>query len=511
MKKTTSAGKVYLIGAGPGDPGLLTLRGAECLARADAVLYDYLANPAILKYANPDAELICLGKHGSSRVWTQDEVNQRMVKLAGQGRVVARLKGGDPAVFARGAEEAEILSNARIPFEIVPGITAALAASSCAGIPITHRDCASAVALVTGQEGPGKIDPSLDFDALAKFPGTLVFYMGVTTVEHWTTALIRAGKNADTPAAIIRRCSAPDQLTIRCTLGTVRDRMADQPKLRPPAIVIIGDVVTLADTLSWFDKRPLFGQTVLVTRPAHQAESLVAPFTELGAEVLVQPAIEISPPRDLTVVDDVLDRLSEFHWLVFSSANGVHFFLKRLFETDRDCRALGACKLAAIGPGTTDALREYHLQSDVQPAEYRAEALAATLKDPARGQRVLLIRASRGREVLAEELRAGGADVEQVVVYASTDVAAADAQIAARLAKGEIDWVTVSSSAIAKSLHRLFGKDLRQAKLASISPVTSATLRQLGLPPAVEATEYTMDGIVAAVLADHSPSVVLWS
>jgi uroporphyrinogen III methyltransferase / synthase len=493
------SGKVYLVGAGPGDPALLTLRGAECLRRADVVLYDYLVNPVLVAHCRPEAERICLGKHGGGRIWPQEEINDLLVLLAKQGKAVVRLKSGDPTIFARGAEEVERLVREGIAFEIVPGITAALAAGSYAGIPITHRELASAVALVTGHEDPQKHEQAVDYSALAQFPGTLVFYMGVTTVRHWSAELLAAGKGAATPVAIVRRCSQADQRTVRTTLEEVA-LVVEREKLRPPVIFIIGEVAALGESYSWFEHRPLFGKKILVTRPVHQAVALSGPLAELGAEVLFQPAIEISPPEDWALVDAALNRLSKFDWLVFSSSNGVRFLLDRLeAKTGRDLRALGKTKIAAIGPGTAEELRRYHLKADLVPDEFRAESLAGGLAGNARGQRFLLARASRGREVLADELTAAGGIVEQVVVYQSCDATIADPRIMDQLQEGKIDWVTVTSSAIAKSLSRLFGENLKTAKLASISPITSATLRELGLKPTAEAKEYTMEGIVAAI------------
>ena len=529
-------GTVYLVGAGPGDPGLITLRGTACLRKADVVLYDYLANPQLLAYCRPDAERISLGKHGSGRLWSQDEINAALVRLAREGKTVVRLKSGDPVVFARGVEEIDALTAAGIAFEIVPGITAALAAGSYAGIPITHRELASAVALVTGHEDEGKEGPPLDYAALATFPGTLVFYMGVTTAARWSADLIAAGRPRQTPVAVIRRVSFPDQKVWQTTLGDVA-RFVAETKLRPPVIFVVGEVASLAVTLSWFDKRPLFGQSVLVTRPnlanvvrrsaAGQVppEDFAARLYELGADVLYQPAIEIRPPDDWSAVDAALIRLDEFDWLVFSSSNGVDALLGRLLQSvagivrvpsagdgtrsvsakQRDLRALGRVKLAAIGSGTAQRLAEYHLHADLIPDEFRAEALAESLAIEAKGKRFLLARASRGREVLAETLTAAGGIVEQVVVYQSSDVEKADPEIAARLKAGRIDWITVSSSAIARSLANLFGDDLRKAKLISISPVTSGTLRELGHEPAAEAKQYTMDGIVAAIVAATQP------
>ncbi len=502
---TQTSGRVFFVGAGPGDPKLITLRGLECLRRADVVIYDCLVNSQVLGHARPDAQLVCLGNHGGSRTWTQSQVNERMVELAQEGKVVVRLKGGDPAVFARMAEEAESLSRQGIPFEVVPGITAGLAAASYAGIPITHRDFASAVALITGQEEPNKGDMSLDYGALTRFPGTLVFYMGVTSAEVWTGALIRAGKSPDTPAAIVRRCSFPDQLCIRCRLDEVAAKLVSPVKMQPPAIVVVGPVAGLADTLSWFEKRPLFGQSVMVARPAEQIGTVADQLSELGAEAIVQPAIRISDPPDWQPVEDALERLESYDWLVFSSVNGVRYFLRRLIAGRTDVRRLGGVRLAAIGPGTADALADFHLKADLVPQEFRAESLATALAADAQGKRFLLARASRGREVLAEQLRSAGALVDQVVVYSSSDVTSPDEDVKERLAGGGIDWVLVTSSAIARSLVAMFGSDLRKTRLASISPVTSATLRELGHEPAVEAQSYTMTGAIEAIL--RSPVV----
>ncbi len=496
---TPQPGRVFLVGAGPGDPLLITLRGAEYLRRADVVLYDSLANVELLEHAG-DAELVCVGKHGQTRIWTQEEINSRIVELALQGRNVVRLKGGDPAVFARGVEEMEACLAAGVSYEVAPGVTAALAAGSCAGIPVTHRNMASAVALVTAHEHPGKSESALDYAALAGFPGTLVFYMGVTTAPQWTAALLEAGKPADTPVAIVRHCSLPTQQTIYCTLEDVPQRLTTPVKIRPPAIFIIGAVTSLGPVLSWFDRRPLSGQTILVTRPAHQADGLATPLKQLGAEVLYQPAIEITAPADWSPVDEALRELHAFNWVVFSSANGVHCMMRRLFELDLDLRALGGVKLATIGPATSAALKAYHLTADLQPDRFIADELASQLAEDAAGKRFLLIRASRGREVLAETLEAAGGDVRQVVVYQSSDVTAPDPAILQRMQQGEINWVTATSSAIGRSLHAMFGAALQQTQVVSISPQTSSALRELNIEPAAEATVYNMPGVVDAMV-----------
>ena len=491
---------IYLVGAGPGDPGLITLRGVECLKRADVVLFDYLVNPSILSHAPQNAEKICLGRHGQGRIWPQEEVNSRMVQLAREGKTVVRLKGGDPAIFARLVDELTELSQAHVAFEVVPGITAALAATSYAGIPLTHRGAASAVALITAQEDQDKTVSTLNYESLAKFSGTLVFYMGVTTAPHWTRRLLQAGKSPQTPVAIVHRCSLPDQQVINCSLADVAKRLAPEQRIRPPVIVVVGEVTNLAPVRSWFDQRPLFGVRVMVTRPADQAAKLRLLLEESGAQVMLQPAIEIRAATDWTSVDRVLDRLDQFDWLVFSSTNGVSHFFARLLERGLDLRAIGPLKIACVGPGTASRLQDFHLHADLQPDQHRAEEFAATLAEHAAGQRFCLVRTNRGRELIPEQLVQAGGVVEQVEAYRSRDVTVADPAVAEALGKGQIDWITVTSSAIARSLVGLFADDLHKARLATISPVTSATLRELGFEPAAEAETYTMQGLVEAIL-----------
>ncbi|MGD9635246.1 MAG: uroporphyrinogen-III C-methyltransferase [Pirellulales bacterium] len=497
----SNSGKVYLVGAGPGDPGLLTLRGAECLREADVVLYDYLAGPELLYSTRADAELVCLGRHGHGRLMPQSEINERMVREARAGKRVVRLKGGDPAIFARLAEELSALEAAGVAYEIVPGVTAAQAASSHAGIPLTNRDDASCVAFVAGQErGDKRSDEELDYAALAQFPGTLVFYMGLTTAPKWSRELMSHGKSAYTPVAIVRRCTFADQQTIFTTLGGVEEHLGPG-KLRPPAVVIVGAVARARALDNWFTSRPLFGETVLVTRPAHQADVMVSKLSALGADVLYQPAIEISEPADWGPVDAVIAELADFDWLVFSSSNGVEYFFRRLFALGHDVRAIGSSKLAAIGPATVEALAAYHLTADVSPSAYRAEDLADALAPLAGGKRFFLARASRGREVLAERLTAAGGIVRQAVVYQSADVMTPNSEVVEALEAGKIDWITVTSSAIARSLVNLFGDALRKTKLVAISPVTAEVLHGLGHPAATVAATYTGDGILNAILA----------
>ncbi|MDZ4658833.1 MAG: uroporphyrinogen-III C-methyltransferase [Bythopirellula sp.] len=508
---TTKTGKVYLVGAGPGEPTLITLRGFELLKQAEVIFYDYLVDPVALGQAGlldesrTPPELVCLGRHGEGRLLSQAEINEQMVAAAQSGKMVVRLKGGDPAIFGRTAEEIAALEAANIPYEVVPGVTSALAASSYTGIPFTHRDVSSCVAIVTGQECRDKEFDSLDLAGLAKFPGTLVFYMGVTTAPRWSTELIAHGKPAATPVAIIRRATFADQQVVKTTLGELADVLAPK-KMRPPAIIVVGEVVNAATETTWFTAtqqaavKPLQGKLVLLTRPAHQSAEMLRDLHTLGATTLCQPAIEISAPAAWQAVDRVIAELPTFDWLVFSSANGVNYFLNRLLETGHDLRQLGSCQLATIGSATAEALQAFHLRTDLQPAEYRAEALAEELAPQVKRKRVLLLRASRGREVLAEMLTAAGAEVSQVVVYESRDVEHPAPQVLPLLQAGRIHWITVTSSAIARSLVKMFGDDLKKARLVAISPLTAEVLSEAGYAAAAVATEYTTAGVIQAIV-----------
>lgn len=500
QQSQTPPGTVYLVGSGPGDPGLLTWRGICCLKKADVVLYDYLSNPELLSYVSSTAQRHCLGSHAERKLWTQEKINAEMVAHAQQGKTVVRLKCGDPTVFARAAEEFEALREHDIPFQIVPGITAALAASAYAGIPLTHSAHASAVAFVTGHEKPGKEDSSIDFGALASFPGTLVFYMGVTTAPQWSAQLIEHGKPADTPCAIVRRCSWPDQETFRCTLGELPSLLHSGSKIRPPVITVVGEVAADRSIPNWFEERPLFGHSFLVTRPKHQAIDLQHELSELGAEVVLQPAIDIGPPHDSQPLDEAIRHLENYQWVVFSSANGVTFFIQRLKQLGFDYRKLGHVKFGSIGPGTADHLRSFGFHTDILPEEYRAESLVDALTASVRGEQVLLIRASRGRDVLPNGLSEAGAQVTEVVAYESEDVPQPSAEVERRLSARDVDWIIVTSSAIARATASLLPEAMKRSKLVSISPITSDTLRELGYEPTVEAKVYTMDGIVEAIL-----------
>ncbi len=495
---------MFLVGAGPGDPGLLTLRAVECLRLADLVIYDKLVPIRLLDFANPAAERRCVtelpGVH--PQLWPQ--VVRAVIDAARQGKTVVRLKGGDPLIFGRGAEEAEELRAAGITYEIVPGVTAALSAAASAEIPLTHRSAASAVAFITGHENPTKPIPGLDWPALARFPGTLVIYMGMARLDLIAKVLIENGKPADTPAAVVALAGTGDQRRVTGPLSGLVDAIR-AGGLTAPAVIIIGPAVGLATALPWFEARPLFGKRVLVTRPRLQAADFIRKLELLGAVPFVLPGVEILPPENWAEVDRRLGRLGEYDWLVFTSVNGVQSFLGRLRQSGRDLRALSKVKLAAIGPGTADALRAYHLNADLVPPEYRSESLAAALGRQAAGQRILLARADRGRELLRSEL-AKVATVDQVVVYRQTDVVPREGAVHDALRRGEMDFVTLTSANVARSVLRTLDEIGRarahagDLRLVTISPVTSAAVAGLGYPVAAEAREYTTVGLLQALV-----------
>ncbi|MDM4013854.1 uroporphyrinogen-III C-methyltransferase [Roseiconus lacunae] len=493
---------VYLIGSGPGDPELLTLRGAAALAESDVVLYDGLSNPRLLDHA-PQAEHICVGKHGHSRIWKQDEIIAEMLRHAREGKTVARLKGGDPAVFARTAEEVDALLEASVTFEIIPGITAALAAGSYAGIPITHRKFASAVALVTGHEEPGKAESAIDWNALAKFPGTLVIYMGVTTASVWTEALISGGMDPSTPVALIRRCSLPDQRAIHCRLSEVTERLTPAHRFRPPVIAIIGKVAELAEPIEKLrDQLPLAGQTIAVTRPRDQAESMAADIRARGGYPIIAPAIAVEPIDDFGEIDAVIDNLDQTHWLVFCSRNGIAPFFQRLRQRNIDVRRLAHCSIAAVGERTAEALQYFGVFCDLVPDDFSsaglADAFAEKLDHPA-DTHVVIFRANRGSDELPSRLKSAGVKVDEVVTYLNTDSDHPDPQMQSLLEEGKLDWITVTSSATARNLHRLYGTSLNRSRLAALSPKTAAVLTDLGLTVDVTADPYTIDSLLNAL------------
>lgn len=496
-----TSGTVHLVGAGPGDPGLITVRAVQCLQEADLVLYDYLANPTLVEYAPEGAELVRLGRHDQGRSLTPDEISEVMVEAALEGKNVVRLKGGDASIFARGIDEADACRAAGVTFEIVPGITSGLATAAYAEIPLTHFEDASAVALVTGHERDDKEESHLDYKALAAFPGTLVFYMGVKWAGRWSSALMENGKAPDTPVAVVQWCSRARQQTVKCTLETVVEAIGEKG-IRPPSLFVVGKVVDHAPTLSWFQERPLFGTSILVAGSKNTTTKLRGRISNLGAEVLTQPAIRIAEPVDWSPVDSALDQLNRYEWLVFSSGNGVDGFMGRLFSRGEDVRSLGRIRLAALGKGTAERLRSYHLNPDVAPEKVDPSALAqALMEDTAEGA-FLLARATGDRPVLAEELEEIGAGVDQIPVYRTVDADEPNQDVADALKAGEIHWITVTSSPTARSLVRLYGELLKTAKIVSISPLTTATLKELGYKPAFEAAPHTVDGMIDTLLRE---------
>jgi len=511
---SSSRGIVYLVGAGPGDPGLLTLRGADLLGRAEVVIYDHLASNRLLDLAPPHAIRICAGKSSGHCTLGQDQINALLLEHGQAGRVVVRLKGGDPLVFGRGAEEAEHLAHHGVRFEIVPGVTAGVGVTAYSGISVTHRGVSSAVAFVTGHGDPEadeearsvRVDRSrLDWSALARFPGTLVVYMGVTHLAAICRTLLKSGKDGRTPAAVIESGTLPAQRVFEGTLATIAEE-ARGHDVHPPALLVVGAVVERRRELLWYDSLPLFGQRIVVTRPMEEAVRTAPGLEALGAEVLLAPTVQILPVADPGPLDHAIGRLAEFEWLVFTSGNGVRFFLERLLSLGRDLRAIGHLKLAAIGPATAQSLARYHLRADLVPDSYRSEALAEALALQAAGRRILLARADRGRALLKEELEKV-ADIHQVSVYQNADAENVPELVAQRIGSGTVDWITLTSSAIATRLHALLPEAARslvgrQIRLASLSPVTSATVNQLGWDVAVEASISTWEGLVQA-LVDH--------
>lgn len=488
-------GKVYLVGAGPGDPGLITVRGLELIRAADAIFYDNLATPALLRHANAQAEIVYVGKKRADHRHSQDEINRMLVERARGGKTVVRLKGGDPFIFGRGGEEAEALVDAGVPFEVVPGVSSAMGAAAYAGIPLTHRAKTSAVTFVTGHAAE-----SIDWGEMGK-ADTLVLFMGLMQFGEISARLIAAGRPPQTPAAAIRWATRPDQQTVFGTLADLAGRIAEAA-LKPPALVIVGEAVNLHERLSWYEKLPLFGRRVAVTRAQGQSADLAEKLRRLGADPIELPVIEIRPPADLRPLDDAIARLETYDWLIFTSRNGVERFVERLDASERDWRALRA-KICAIGPATAGALRALHLKVDVLPEEYVAEGLLAALEPHGlEGKRILIPRALVARDVLPETLRARGAQVDVAPAYETVPPEAAATQARA-LFSGDAPphWVTFTSSSTARNLAKMVGVEaLRTVRAASIGPVTSATLRELGIEPAAEAREYTGDGLIAAIV-----------
>ncbi|HEX8522724.1 MAG TPA: uroporphyrinogen-III C-methyltransferase [Tepidisphaeraceae bacterium] len=518
VERNQSAGVVYLVGAGSGDPGLITVRGAKLLERAEVVVYDALANPAVLNRCRADVEKIYVGKQAAAHSFTQEQINRLLVEKGLAGKRVVRLKGGDPFVFGRGGEECEALHAAGVRFEVVPGITAAIAASCYAGIPVTHRDFNSSFTFITGHEKEEQYQDEkaknreaggasdLDWHAIAKLP-CVAFYMGVKSLGRNAEKLIAHGKDAATPVAVIQWGTWPRQRTVTGTLADIAQRVAEA-KISPPALTIVGKVVTLRGIMNWFETRPLFGQTVVVTRTRQQASALTEKLEELGANVIEAPTIELQPPDDLREVDEALGNLRTYNWVIFTSQNGVELTKRRMMELGLDARAFTGTKVAAIGEATAEAVREQLcLRVDLMPRSFVAEALADELlaQKQVEGKKFLLLRADVARAVLREQLAtSGAAEVRDVAVYETKQAKALPQNLMDDLNAGRVSWVTFTSSSTAKNFVTLVGETYREqlqnVKLASIGPITTATMRELGLEPTVQAEQFDIEGLVDAVL-----------
>jgi uroporphyrinogen III methyltransferase/synthase len=502
-----SKGIVYLVGAGPGDAGLITVRGAELLGRANVVAYDALVNMDLLRLAPAEAELIYVGKRSSAHAIPQDQLNQLLVEKARAGKCVVRLKGGDPYVFGRGGEEAEELAAAGVAFEVVPGISSSVAGPNYAGIPVTHRDHCSSFTVITGHEDPTKDEPEVDWAQVAKAPGTKVVLMGVTRMHQIGKALISNGMSADTPVAMIRWATTGRQQTVCGTLKTIAD-LAEKAGFKPPGLTVIGDVVKLREKLNWFEKRPLFGRRIVVTRTREQASQLSRRLLELGADVLEIPTIRIVAPTDRQVIADVLLELHAYDWLVFTSPNGVSAFFSFFFKAFEDMRDLGGARIAAVGPATAAKLHELHLKVDVTPTEYVAAKIAEAMAADGslENLKVLLLRAEVANRELPVALESMGAIVDEAPIYKTVPETDDRTGAAARLLEEGADWITFASSSAVESFHARF--DLTKLltlhpriKLASIGPETSKAIKALDLKADLEAKEHTIEGIVKAIWA----------
>ena len=498
------SGVVYLVGAGPGDSSLVTVRALELVSSADLVLYDRLIPDEVLRAARPDTELVYVGKRPGEPTVEQDEIERRMVEAAKAGRSVVRLKGGDPFVFGRGGEEGEALAAAGVPFEVVPGVTAGVAAPAYAGIPVTHRDDASAVAFVTGHEDPEKPASALDWDALAAFPGTLVLYMGVKRLAENTAALIAAGRDPKQPAAAIERGTMPGQRTVTATLGDLAEAV-EREGIGAPAVIVVGPVVARREALAWLERRPLFGRRVVVTRARAQASGLASSLRGLGAEVVELPAIRIEPRIDSNEVRKAVNDLHSYALVCLTSPNGVRLLFDAMAEAGRDARALANATVAAIGPGTEAELAAHGIHADVVPKEFVAEALAEALADvPVKGRPVLVARAAEARDVLPDALRERGAKVDVVTLY---ETVAEPPDPEAVEAAQSADYLTFTSSSTVRNLvAALDGRLPEGIRIVSIGPVTSEAARDAGLGVDIEAERHDIDGLIEALLADAAPT-----
>jgi uroporphyrinogen III methyltransferase / synthase len=502
----TRRGIVYLVGAGPGDPGLLTLKGKECLEQADIVLYDYLANPALLDHAPVHAQRVYVGRRGRGQYQQQSEINRVLIERAQAGQVVVRLKGGDPFVFGRGGEEAEAVAAAGVPFEVVPGVTAAVAVPAYAGIPVTHRTLASTMTVVTGHEDPSKGTTVIDWPRLAITSGTLVFMMGMKTLPLIVSRLLEEGRSPHTPVAAIRWGTRSTQQTI---IGTLQDIVvkASQAQLEPPTVIVVGEVVRLREELNWFEKRPLFGKRIVVTRPREQAQEFLRLLAAYGAEAVLAATIRTVPPSTWKTVDQAIEKLSGYAWLIFTSANGIAPFIERLKKAGKDVRAMAHLHIGAIGPRTAEELTRYALTADLVPSAFQAEGMVAAMNQfDLRGTNILIPRAEVARELLPEQLRLKGATVDVVSVYRTVLPETGLATVKEQLEAGEIHVVTFTSSSTVTNFVELVGgpeaarRIGARTTIACIGPITARTAEEHGLPVTIMPEENTVPALAQAIV-----------
>jgi uroporphyrinogen III methyltransferase/synthase len=506
-------GRVYLVGAGPGDPKLISVRGMEAIQKADVIVYDRLANPRLLKHRRPEAELIFVGKLPDKHILKQEEINQLLVDLALQGKVVTRLKGGDPSVFGRVGEEAELLADNDVIFDIIPGITSSIAVPAYAGIPVTHRDFTSSFAIITGHEYPNKTYSSLDWEHLAKAIGTMVFLMGVANLEQICRELIRCGKPPEMPVALVRWGTWADQQTITGTLADITEKVREA-NFKSPAVIIVGEVVKLREKLAWIEKKPLFGRRVLVTRARSQASELVDLIDDMGGEAVEFPVIRLQPPsrpETIQALDLALDKLHEFDWVLLTSVNGVEYFFRRLREKGIDVRKMGKARIAAVGPKTAEALAERGIIADVLPAKYQGEGILEAIQaDLKAGQKVLLPTADLARDYLPAKLKELGLEVTEVDVYENVLTTEDGEEIIHLLQNQSIHIITFTSSSTVTNLLvalRQLGVEeplslLQGVEIACIGPKTAETASQCGLPVTYLAEEATVASLVQSI-AQH--------
>ena len=493
---------VYLVGAGPGDEDLITIKGLNCIKKADVILYDKLANVELLKYKKPDAQIIDVGKKPKHHKYTQDEINEILVEKAREGKIVTRLKGGDPLVFGRGGEEAMELYKAGIPFEIVPGITSAISVPNYAGIPVTHRNISTSFHVITGHEDPSKGEESVNYEALAKLNGTLIFLMGVGNLKEITEKLIAHGKDTSTPVALIYRGTTSHQRTVTGDLENIVD-VAKENNIKSPSIIIIGDVVNLREQLNWFEKLPLKGKRILVTRTREQASSLALKLREYGAEVIEYPTIEIKEPEDFTKIDKKFQKLKEYDHIIFTSANGVKAFFDRLKALKIDIRNIGNSKIHAVGPSTQKVLEEKSILVDIIPDVYTAEGILDAMKGKIqKGEKVLLPRANIARKALTIGLREMGVIVEEMDIYCTITPKYRRSELIELLQK-PIDYITFTSSSTVRNFMDILGEEnknlIDNSKIAVIGPITRKTAEDLGFKISIEPKKYTVEELAEKI------------